>query len=103
MMRRIERHVDDNLDRQIGLTELAVLAGLSRWYFLRVFQQTAGTSPHDYVMRRRLERARTLLSTTGRSVMEIAGDVGMSHSHFSRVFSRRLGVTPTEFRRISRS
>jgi AraC family transcriptional regulator len=101
-LRRIERYIDDNLERQMGLSELAMLAGLSRWYFLRIFQETVGTSPHDYVTRRRLDRARDLLCTTSRSVMEIAGSVGMTHSHFSRVFLRRLGVTPTEFRRIKR-
>jgi AraC family transcriptional regulator len=102
LLHRIERYIDDNLERQIGLAELAMLAGLSRWYFLRVFRETVGTSPHDYVTRRRLDRARNLLRTTSRSVMDIAADIGMTHSHFSRVFSRRLGVTPTEFRRISR-
>jgi AraC-like DNA-binding protein len=79
-----------------------MLAGLSRWYFARVFQETVGTSPHDYVTRRGLDRARQLLCTTSRSIMDIAGEVGMTHSHFSRVFSRRLGVTPTEFRQIHR-
>ena len=102
VVRRIDRFIDDNLERQVGLSELAVLAGLSRWYFLRVFAETVGTSPHDYVTRRRLDRAQHLLRTTSRSVMDVAGDVGMTHSHFSRVFSRRLGVTPSEFRRINR-
>jgi AraC family transcriptional regulator len=102
LLQRIERHIDDNLDRPIDLSELALVVGLSRWYFLRVFQATVGMSPHDYITRRRLDRASDLLRTTSRSIMEIAGDVGMTHSHFSRVFSRRLGVTPTEFRRINR-
>jgi AraC family transcriptional regulator len=102
LLRRIERYIDENLERQVGLCELATLAGLSRWYFLRVFAETVGTSPHDYVTRRRLDRARNLLCSTNRSVMDIAGEVGMTHSHFTRVFSRRLGVTPTEFRRINR-
>jgi AraC family transcriptional regulator len=102
VVRRIDRFIDDNLERQVGLSELAVLAGLSRWYFLRVFRETVGTSPHDFVTRRRLARARNLLCTTSRSVMEIAGDIGMTHSRFSRVFVRRLGVTPTEFRRTNR-
>jgi AraC-like DNA-binding protein len=102
LLRRIERYIDDNLERHVNLSELAVMAGLSRWYFLRVFEETVGTSPHDYVTQRRLDRARNLLSTTNRSVMDIASEVGMTHSHFSRVFSRRLGITPTEFRRINR-
>ena len=102
VLRRIERYIDDNLERQIGLSELAVLAGLSRWHFLRVFQDAAGTSPHGFVTQRRLDRARDLLCTTSRSVMDIAAEVGMTHSHFSRVFARRIGVSPTAFRRINR-
>jgi AraC family transcriptional regulator len=101
LVRRIDRYIDDNLERRFGLPELAMVAGLSRWHFLRIFRETVGVSPHDYVTQRRLERAQHLLRTTGRSVMDIAGDVGMTHSHFSRVFSRRLGVTPTVFRRRS--
>jgi len=103
LVRRVERYIDDNLERHVTLSELAALAGFSRWYFLRVFAESVGTSPHDYVMGRRMKRARDLLRTTERSVMEIAGDVGMTHSHFSRVFARRLGVTPSEFRRIHRA
>jgi AraC family transcriptional regulator len=99
---RLEQYIDENLERQFGLPELATIAGLSRWHFLRLFRETVGVSPHDYVTQRRLERAQHLLRTTGRSVMDIAGEVGMTHSHFSRVFARRLGVTPTEFRRSSR-
>jgi AraC family transcriptional regulator len=101
-LQRVERFVEDNLERHIGLEELAGITGLSRWYFLRLFRETVGTSPHDYVTRLRLERATGLLRTTDRSVMEIAADVGMTHSHFSRLFARRIGVTPTEFRRDGR-
>jgi AraC family transcriptional regulator len=102
LLHRIERYIDENLERPIGLPELATVAGLSRWHFLRLFRKTVGVSPHDYVTQRRLERAKHLLRTTDRSVMDIAAEVGMTHSHFSRVFSRKLGVTPTAFRRRSR-
>lgn len=98
-LHRVERFIQDNLERHVGLEELAGLMGLSRWYFLRLFRESVGTSPHDYIIGLRLERAASLLRTTSRSVMEIAADVGMTHSHFSRLFARRVGVTPTEFRR----
>jgi AraC family transcriptional regulator len=99
---RVERFINDNLERRIELEELAGMIGLSRWYFLRLFRDTVGTSPHDYITRLRLERATGLLRSTSRSVMDIAADVGMTHSHFSRLFARRVGVTPTEFRRNGR-
>ncbi len=102
LLRRIERYIDDNLEHPVGLGELAVLAGLSRWYFLRAFREANGMSPSEYVVQRRLDRAQNLLRATTRSVMDIAAEVGMTHSHLSRVFSRKLGVTPTEFRRINR-
>jgi AraC family transcriptional regulator len=98
-LHRVERYIDENLDRQIGLGDLADVTGLSRWYFLRRFHETVGTSPHDYITRARLDRAMDLLRTTRSSVMKIAAEVGMTHSHFSRLFARRIGMTPSDFRR----
>ncbi len=101
-LHRVDRYIDENLDRPIGLGDLAGIAGLSRWYFLRRFHETVGTSPHDYITRVRLDHAMTLLRTTRSSVMDVAANVGMTHSHFSRLFARRIGVTPTAFRRDHR-
>jgi len=98
-LRRIERHISENIERRVSLEELANLAGVSRWHFLRQYQETTGSSPHAYVTGQRLQRAMDLLRTTDKSIMEIAAEVGMTHSHFSRRFAQHFGTSPSLFRR----
>jgi AraC family transcriptional regulator len=99
---RLERFIDENLDQPISLTMLAKQTGLSLWHFMRRFRISRGMSPHDFITRRRLARAKTLLSQSRLSITQIALEVGMSHSHFSRTFLSRVGASPREFRRQRR-
>jgi AraC family transcriptional regulator len=79
--------------------DLAALAGLSRFHFARVFRATVGTTPHRYVLERRLERARRLLKTTATAVRDIAVATGFAdQSHLTRLVKRRFGVTPGALR-----
>jgi AraC family transcriptional regulator len=96
---RVNRLIDERLDQRITLAELATVAGLSKWHFMRRFYASHGTSPHDFVTQRRLARAQALLATSDLSITAIALEVGMSHSHFSRTFLDRIGVAPREYRR----
>ena len=100
---RIDRFIEERLDQALTLGELAALVGLTRWHFVRRFQASTGCSPHEYITRRRVERAQKLLGSTELSISEIALEVGVSHSHLSRTFAQRLGVSPSEYRRIRRS
>jgi AraC family transcriptional regulator len=102
-MTRIRRYISDNLDRQITISTLAGLVGLSMWHFMRRFEATEGMSPHAFVTRLRFLHAQNLLSETEISIVEIALEVGMSHSHFSRTFLAHFGVSPSEFRRQRRT
>lgn len=94
----IDRYIDERLDQPIAVGELAALVALTRWHFMRRFQASAGCSPHEYITRRRIAHAQTLLATTQLTISEIALDVGISHSHFSRTFIQRVGVSPREYR-----
>lgn len=64
-LRRVADYVEDNLGDDPSLSDLAEAAGLSRWHFARALRQTTGTSPVQYLQRRRVERAKTLLADTG--------------------------------------
>jgi AraC family transcriptional regulator len=98
-LRLIDDYVESNLGADVRIGDLAALVGMSRFHFVRVFRATVGTTPHRYVLERRLERARTLLKTTAVAVRDIAAGTGFSdQSHLTRLIKRRFGVTPGALR-----
>lgn len=99
-LRRVRDFVDDNLATDIGLSEMAGVANLSRYHFSRQFKRSTGLPPHRYVIQRRVNRARELLSGTDLSVGDVASAVGFTHqSHLAHHVRRRFGVPPTALRR----
>ena len=98
-LRKIEDYVRANLAESISIEKLAELAELSPFHFSRVFKQTTGMTPLQFVTRERMLQAQRLIRETSRSLIEIALEVGYtSPSHFAQVFRRIVGGTPTEFR-----
>jgi len=88
-----ERDADTTVDR------LASVAGLSRRAFATAFRETTGLPVHQFVLRRRVDRAITLLETSDLSLADVAHRTGFSHqAHMTRVFSRLRGVTPGQLR-----
>jgi AraC family transcriptional regulator len=101
-LRKVEEYVQEHLAGDISLESLAETAELSPFHFSRVFKQTTGMSPLQFVTRERITRAQQLIRETKRSLIEIGLDVGYKNpSHFAQVFRRVVGVTPTEFRSAS--
>jgi AraC family transcriptional regulator len=98
-LRKIEDYVRAHLAESISIETLAELAELSPFHFSRVFKQTTGMTPLQFVIRERMLQAQQLIRETSRSLIEIALEVGYtSPSHFAQVFRRTVGVAPTEFR-----
>ncbi|HTC08754.1 MAG TPA: helix-turn-helix domain-containing protein [Acetobacteraceae bacterium] len=98
-MRRLHEYVEAHLGEHIDLGVLAGIAGLSVFHFAREFKQSTGVTPHHYLVRKRVERARHMLAGTDFSLSEIALAAGFSdQSHLTRHFRRMLGTTPGEFR-----
>jgi AraC family transcriptional regulator len=99
MLGRVREYVEEHLGEDLSLAALAGVVGLSPHHFARLFRASTGLSPHQYVIRRRVERAHLLLSTTDRSLASIAQDVGFaSGSHLASHVRRRLGVPPGRLR-----
>ena len=99
VLRRVCDHIDANIDQRIRVEALAKLANLSVWYFVRAFKQSVGATPHDYLIRRRVERTLELLSGTELSLSEIALAAGFSdQSHCARRFRQHVGMSPREYR-----
>lgn len=88
-------YIQDNLAREISLNELANELGISRYYFCRLFKQSTGFSPHQYVIQQRVERAKQLLLQGKMSIADVAQTCGFTHqSHLTRHFKRLTGLTP---------
>lgn len=91
-LRRVVDHMTTHLTADIGLSEIASVAGLSRAQFFRAFRKSTGTTPARYLMDLRLEKARTLLSRHGHSVERAAESVGIRDpARLSELLRRRFG------------
>ena len=91
--------ITDNLHRDLPLSEIASVAGLSPFHFTRLFRNATGQTPHQYLLDQRLFRAKDLLRSSYLPVSQIGSDVGFSnHGHFTRTFRKREGITPTAWR-----
>jgi AraC family transcriptional regulator len=98
--RRIAEFIEAHLAEDLPLATLARLAGLSAYHFARAFKQSFGAPPHRYHTGRRIERAKTLLQTSSRSVTEVALAVGFAEtSSFSAAFRKITGRAPSNYRR----
>ena len=99
---RLNRVLDlmhQNFAKQTRLWELAELAGMSPHYFCDLFKKSTGFSPHQYLLRYRIERAKIFLRNPQFGISQVAKATGfVDQSHFTKVFRRILGVTPTQFR-----
>jgi transcriptional regulator GlxA family with amidase domain len=99
---RVLRMIENSPDLEHSLISLAREAKLSRYHFLRMFQQLTGVTPHQYVLRARLRRAATRLMTEHTQVLEIALDCGFGDvSNFNHAFRAEFGTSPGEYRKRS--
>ena len=98
--RKVQRAVEDGLDGALPVEALANLVSLSPSYFCRAFKESFGATPHVYVIKRRVERARTLMLTTSESLSQIALACGLAdQAHLCHCFRRVTGMTPAAWRR----
>ncbi|KAM3096886.1 helix-turn-helix domain-containing protein [Phormidesmis sp. 146-35] len=97
-VQQIREFINEHLHQDIKLIELAEIAQLSPYHFLRLFKQSTHLTPHQYILQCRVEKAKFLLQHSQLSIAEIASRVGFcDQSHLTRCFKRNLGVTPRQF------
>jgi len=100
LRRRLVDYIEANLSQPIRLKELAAIADLSEFHLQRMFQLTCGVSPYNFIMSRRIDRARRMLAGT-EPIAQIAAACGFSsQSHLTRLFKATTGTTPFAYRRI---
>ena len=99
-MKRVEDTLAANLEGDVSLADLANDCGVSVSHFSRAFRQSKGVSPHQWLLRHRIEQAKTLLSDRTLSLSDVALSCGFAdQSHFTRVFARITGISPGAWRR----
>jgi len=92
--------INDNIRKNLSLEDLSRVAGFSPSYFISLFKNATGLTPHQYIIKRRVENAKSQLLETRKSITEIALDAGFSdQSHLTRVMRKYTGFTPGDLRR----
>lgn len=97
---RIKDYIDARYTQEIRLGSIAEDLHISPYYLAHVFKDTTGYAPMQYIVRRRIGEAQTLLISTEQSVTEIAAQVGYDNpSHFNQLFTKNVGMSPREYRK----
>ena len=97
---RAEAYIEANLSRHIKVEQIADELKISRGYLRNLFYKSRGTSPQEYLMKKRMDKAKELLSSRNLPVASVAASVGYDDAlGFSRMFKRYCGVSPSEYRR----
>lgn len=103
-LKRIRAYIDAHIDEPLRLAELAAVVGLSRMHFAAQFRAATGMAPHAYVVSRRINRAKILMTTTDSALVSVALDAGFqSQAHFCAIFKRQTGMTPSRWRQRAMS
>jgi AraC family transcriptional regulator len=98
-LKQVIEYIRANVDRDLSLEKLAELVQMSTFYFARLFKQSTGYTPHQYIIRCRIDRAEHLLKQENLSIVEICQQVGFqSQSHFTQLFRKYKGITPKKYR-----
>jgi AraC family transcriptional regulator len=97
-LKRVVDYINDHLEQDLGLEELAAIAQLSAYHFCRSFKRSTSLTPHQYVVQQRVERAKVLLKDGKMGIAEVAIACGFTHqSHLNHHFKHLTGVTPKKF------
>jgi AraC family transcriptional regulator len=93
----VKDYINNHLHQDLKLDEIAAIAQLSPYHFLRLFKQSMGITPHQYILQGRLNQAKYLLQQSELSIAEIAAQTGFcDQSHLTRYCKRMIGVTPRQ-------
>jgi AraC family transcriptional regulator len=102
-LRRVCSYIDASLGTNLTLSQLAAEANLSQDHLIRTFRQNLGMTPHQYVMQRRIEKAKELLISTNTPIAELSLATGFSdQSHLSTAFRRAVGQSPARYRKLGK-
>jgi AraC family transcriptional regulator len=97
----VREFINENLDEDLSLAEIAAVADLSQYHFARAFRKTTGLTPQQYLMRQRIERAKELLAKDDLPLVEVSLRAGFKNqSHFTTLFRKFTKLTPKTWREL---
>ena len=100
-LRQAIEYIQTHLDENLSLNDIANELGISQYYFCHLFKRSTGMSPHQFLIRQRVERAKRLLKQPERTVTSIALDCGFANqSHLAKYFRLCTGLNPSQFRKL---
>jgi AraC family transcriptional regulator len=98
-LRQVTEYINEHSAQNPSLMQMAEIVQMSPYYFSRLFKQSTGLTPHQYLLKCRTEQAKRLLRTTNLSIAAIATQIGfVDQSHLARHFKRYVGMPPSQFR-----
>jgi AraC family transcriptional regulator len=99
-LRRVTELAHTKIENELSIEEMAECVGLSASHFSQMFRQSTGETPHQFLLRLRVDRAKEMLRSVDIRVLDVAVACGFkTQQHFARVFRRNCGSSPTEYRR----
>lgn len=97
-------YFQENYHRKLLIKDVARKVGFNESYFIRLFKRITGTTPHEYLMRLRIDKSKQLLKQTDKSITEVSYDVGFENVNvFIRDFKKYAGITPLRYRNYAES
>ncbi len=100
-LRRVEEFINENLEEDLSLAEIAEVADLSQFHFARSFRKSTGLTPQNYLMKQRIERAKVLLAKDDLPIVEVSLRTGFKNqSHFTTLFRKFTKFTPKMWREL---
>ncbi|EKQ68321.1 DNA-binding domain-containing protein, AraC-type [Leptolyngbyaceae cyanobacterium JSC-12] len=99
-LRQAIEYIQAHLGEDLSLNDIANELGMSQYYFCHLFKRSTGISPHQFLIRQRVERAKLLLKQPERTITSVALECGFANqSHFARCFCQYIGMNPNQFRK----
>jgi AraC family transcriptional regulator len=100
-IKKVVEYIKENYQKECTLEELAKIAGISRFYLIRIFKDYIGKTPYDYLLDIRIENAKLLLAKGSISITDICHECGFNNmSHFIRMFKKKIGTTPSLYKKF---
>jgi len=102
ILKEVIQYIDSNITNRIEITELSRITRWSSQHFIRVFTQFIGNTPYQYILNKKMEKAKVLITETDISMKDIAFELGFqSYGNFCKLFKRVTGKNPDEFRKFN--